>query len=421
MNKYEMRAEAVLKKKEEYLQKREKKLNRAVTVLASAACVAVVLAVASVFRNLISPINVFVVPTDNPSATDGATEFTHEMTVAQGYNGRKIFIYAEQENYGEFRTCYVNEKDEQDPYDESNRFGVVNAEGEIVVPPQYYRAYAVGENRFVAERKNNGYTESALITSDGKVLFGFFKGYLIPVNYGSEVHVLIADVTGGNGVLIRTDGSRVYDFEFDSLDIAHTTGAAGYESEELVKGIYNDKYYLINYKGETVSVFDESPKIKKPLGNGMNLTAAYRHYSGNYKTLLFGACDDSGKEVVPCEYASLFFTGDRFIGRRGDEQGLGPADVAVIYDTEGNLVCESGSFHHISIDYGAETGIGVVLGEWDNELMVSIGGCWVIDKNGNKLSDEYDRIEKNPDGTYTAYYDKQSKTHLLDANGKIIG
>ncbi len=420
MNKYEMRAEAVLKKKEEYLRKRERKLNRAVTVLASAACVAVVVAVATVFRNLISPIDIFVVPTDNPSVTDGETEFTHEITVAQGYDGRKIFIYAEQENYGEFRTCYVNDKNEQDPYDESSRFGVVDKERNIVVPPLYDYAFAAGENRFVVERWNADNREAALVDKDGKIIFDYFRGSILPVFYGKEVQVLIIEAFGGNYLLIDTNGKSVLDIDFEDISYAHTTGWAGYDSDELIRGISNGKYYLINYKGEIVQIFGEEPTVKESYGDGMNLTAAYRPYMGNYKTLLFGACDDSGREIVPCYFPTLYYTGDRFIGRRGDEQGLGHTDIAVIYDTEGNLVCESGRFHHISIDYGAETGIGVVLGEWDDELMVNVGGCWVIDKNGNKLSEEYDRIEKNPDGTHTAYYDRQSKTHLLDAYGKII-
>ena len=119
-------------------------------------------------------------------------------------------------------------------------------------------------------------------------------------------------------------------------------------------------------------------------------------------------------------YNSLCFTGDRFIGRRGANQGLDPHDIAVIFDTRGNIVCESGVFLDIIFEYGAETGVGIALGEWDDEKMVSTGGCWVIDKNGNKLSGEYDSIGKNDDGTYTAYYDGQTKSHILDANGNII-
>ena len=112
--------------------------------------------------------------------------------------------------------------------------------------------------------------------------------------------------------------------------------------------------------------------------------------------------------------------GDRFVGRRGANQGLDPHDVAVIYDIQGNLICESGVFLDIIFEYGGETGVGIAMGEWDDEKMVVLGGCWVIDKNGNKLSGEYDRIGKNADGTYTAYYDGHTKTHILDMNGKIV-
>lgn len=423
MNKYEMRAEAVLKKKEEYLRRRERKLNRAVTVLASAACVAVVIAVASVLRNLISPIDIFVVPTDYPSATDGETEFTHEITVAAGYNGKKLFIYDEQKNYGEFRTCYVNEKDEKNPDNESNRFGVVDAEGRIVLSPKYDKAYAAGENCFVVERHNEGYLEAALVDKEGNIIFEYFRGSINPVFYGKTVYVLIVDTLNGNDYLIDTSGKKTLNIDFEDVSPAHTTDWDGYASDEAVRGISNGKYYLINYKGEIVHVFGEEPTVKESFGEGFSLTAAYRHYSGNYKTLLFGVNDENGEEIIPCEYPTLYFTGDRFVCRQGDEQGLGPHDVVVIYDTQGNIVCEGGKYSLVTIDYGAETGIGVDFNEtvWDDDLMASVGGIWVIDKNGNKLSDEYDSIEKNPDGTYTACYDRLSKTHLLDANGKIIG
>ena len=49
MNKYEMRAEAVLKKKEEYLKKRENKMRIAVTFFATAACIAAIVGVAAAF------------------------------------------------------------------------------------------------------------------------------------------------------------------------------------------------------------------------------------------------------------------------------------------------------------------------------------------------------------------------------------
>ena len=392
MNKYEMRAEAVLKKKEEYLKKRENKMRIAVTFFATAACIAASVGVAAAFNSIVRP----------PAAQ------------------QIIYVYAEAKNYGNFRTFYVNEKNEENVFTESTKFGILDAEGNVVLPPVYDNAVAVGNNCFIVEKVNSGVRESALVDSDGKVIFDYFKGNLLPVFHEGNVRMLIVDESDGTDFLIDTDGEAVLDIGFENLFYAHTTGWAGYESTEAVKGISNNKYYLIDYTGKVIGIFGEEPSVKKSYGNGINLTAAYRPYSGNYKTLLFGACDDSGREIVPCEYPTLNFTGDRFIGRRGDEQGLDPHDVVVIYDTDGNVVCESGRFHNISFDYRAETGIGVVMGEWSDELMMSIGGCWVIDKNGNKLSEEYDRIEKNSDGTYTAYSDGHTVIRQLDSRGKII-
>ena len=79
MNKYEMRAEEVLKKKEEYLKKRENKMRIAVTFFATAACIAAIVGVAAAFNSIVRP---------------PATQ-------------QIIYVYAEAKNYGNFRTFYV--------------------------------------------------------------------------------------------------------------------------------------------------------------------------------------------------------------------------------------------------------------------------------------------------------------------------
>lgn len=410
MNKYEARAEAVLRKREEYNKKRAEKFNRAVKITAAvAACVAVIVSVEFALKYLVKkPIATEVVPKPTENIT---------ATLRYAYNGKTVFVSKEIKNRGDYVTCYINDADEENPYNENNSYGVMSLQGEIVVPPVYNKAFAVSENCFVVEKRNgNNDTVSALTDSEGKVLFDFFIGYIRAIPYGEDVFVLIAEGFEGKDILIKTDGTPAIDIGFENLTYAHTASIPhGFEKDEFIFGIYNNEIYLISYKGEIKGIYGEKPRIKKSLGNGLNLTAAFKD-----KTLLLGACDSMGNEIVPCDYNSLCFTGDRFIGRRGANQGLDPHDIAVIFDTRGNIVCESGVFLDIIFEYGAETGVGIALGEWDDEKMVSTGGCWVIDKNGNKLSGEYDSIGKNDDGTYTAYYDGQTKSHILDANGNII-
>ena len=411
MNKYELRAEAVLKKREEYFEERRQKVNRTVKITAAAACVAVIAGVGMALNNQMKR-NLPPEISPRPSETSTLT-----ATIGQAYNGKTVFISKEVKNQGDYVTCYVNDANEENPYNEKNSYGVMSAKGEIVVPPVYNKAFAVSENCFVVEKRNENHdTVSALTDSGGNVLFGYFRGYIRAIPYGEEVFVLIAEGVEGKDILLKTDGTPAIGIEFENLTYAHTASIPyGFERDEFIFGIYKNEIYLISYKGEIKGVYGEKPKIKKSLGNGLNLTVAFKD-----KTLLLGACDDAGNEIVPCDYNSLNFTGDRFVGRRGANQGLDPHDVAVIYDTQGNLVCESGVFLDIIFEYGAETGIGIAMGEWSDEKMVTLGGCWVIDKNGNKLSDEYDRIGKNADGTYTAYYDGQTKNHLLDSNGNVI-
>lgn len=411
MNKYELRAEAVLKKREEYFEERRQKVNRTIKITAAAACVAVIAGVGMALNNQMKrtlPPEISPRPSENSTLT---------ATIGQAYNGKTVFISKEVKNQGDYVTCYVNDANEENPYNEKNSYGVMSAKGEIVVPPVYNKAFAVSENCFVVEKRNENHdTVSALTDSEGNVLFDYFRGYIRAIPYGEDVFVLIAEGVDGKDILLKTDGTPAIGIEFENLTYAHTASIPhGFERDEFIFGIYNNEIYLISYKGEIKGVYGEKPKIKKSLGNGLNLTAAFKD-----KTLLLGACDDAGNEIVPCGYNSLYFTGDRFVARNGSNMGLDHHDVAVIYDTQGNLVCESGVFLDIIFEYGAETGVGISMGEWSDEKMVTLGGCWVIDKNGNKLSDEYDRIGKNADGTYTAYYDGQTKTHLLDSNGNVI-
>ncbi len=411
MNKYEIRADAVLKKYEEYNENRRKKVNKAIRITSVAACVIIVAGVGvALGSQMKKPLPPEVVPVQTQKTTVTAS-------LNQAYNGKTVFISKEVKNQGDYVTCYVNDANEENPYNEKNSYGVMSSKGEIVVPPVYNKAFAVSENCFVVEKRNENHdTVSALTDSEGNVLFDYFRGHIRAIHYGEDVFVLIAEGVEGKDILLKTDGTPAIGIGFENLTYAHTaTVPHGFEKDEFIFGIYNNEIYLISYKGEIKGVYGEKPKIKKTLGNGFSLTAAYRD-----KTLLLGACDAAGNEIVPCDYNSLNFTGDRFVGRRGANQGLDPHDIAVIYDTQGNLVCESGVFLDIIFEYGAETGVGIAMGEWSDEKMVTLGGCWVIDKNGNKLSGEYDRIDKNTDGTYTAYYDGHTKTHLLDSNGNII-
>ena len=177
MNKYEMRAEAVLKKYEEYNKKYTKKLNVAIKItVAVAACIAVVVSIdfASEYlvKKSIAP-EVIPKPTENVSAT-----------LLPAYNGKTLFISKEVENQGDYVTCYVNDTDEENPYNENNSYGVMTTQGEIVVPPVYSNAYAVSENCFVVEKRNEKHeTVSALTDSEGNILFDFFRGYFRPVPY----------------------------------------------------------------------------------------------------------------------------------------------------------------------------------------------------------------------------------------------
>ena len=89
MNKYEARAEAVLKKREEYNIKRAEKANRIIRITAVTASFAVVAGIGIFFnRQIKKPLPPEVVP----NVTQGATQ---SATIASAYNGKPVFISKE--------------------------------------------------------------------------------------------------------------------------------------------------------------------------------------------------------------------------------------------------------------------------------------------------------------------------------------
>ena len=96
MNKYEMRAEAVLKKREEYNIKRAEKANRAVKIVAAvAACIAVVASVEFASKYLVKkPIAPEVVPKPTESVA---------ATLQYAYNGKPVFVSKEIEKLFDLR------------------------------------------------------------------------------------------------------------------------------------------------------------------------------------------------------------------------------------------------------------------------------------------------------------------------------
>ena len=92
MNKYEARAEAVLKKREEYNQKRAASMRRIVGVTASVACVAVILGIGFAMKSIIRPVN--------PDVTNasGTSEIVVTAQAEIAYNGKTVFVSKEIEN-----------------------------------------------------------------------------------------------------------------------------------------------------------------------------------------------------------------------------------------------------------------------------------------------------------------------------------
>lgn len=66
-------------------------------------------------------------------------------------------------------------------------------------------------------------------------------------------------------------------------------------------------------------------------------------------------------------------------------------DFAAIYDRNGNVICDGGEYQDIIFGYGNSKGVGVILKPSESTGTADLKG-YVIDADGNKLSEELDYL-----------------------------
>ena len=282
-------------------------------------------------------------------------------------------------------------------------------------------AVKVGENSYIINMRNeDGVLQTALTDNKGNELVPYFVGELYPIfpdmnNVGYPSMIIVRNSDEHIQYLVYPDGSRLSAVNYSNISYTWTANTGFVEPDfYLCASLSDNECELIDFYGNSLGMYNQTPKERKKISDDLVTTVSYS------KALHFGVNNSDGKTVLPCEYDEVFYYDPVIVGRKGDNQGLSENDVLVICSKDGEILCPSGRFSSVSFIDGADTGVGILYtsDSWDNELGTTTKGHWVIDKSGNKLSEEYGTITRNDDGTFTA--ERPGVKVTLDGNGKII-
>ena len=305
--------------------------------------------------------------------------------------------------------CYDSAEALQNPDDPNSLMGIAQADGSVLIPPQYHSVLPAAKNRFVAEKTQDGNIVTGLVNEKNEAVLSFREGEIIPVAASadnSDCKTLIVNEPDSGAFLVNIDGHRLSDTTYDSITFLNENRLLA------VRGSVAD---VLDYAGGLQRTYTDKEEQEDSFYHGALVrTAAFR---GGW--MKYGMTDRSGKTLIACEYDEIFpLSENRIVSRRGAPQGAMPDDTLQIVDATGQVICPVGEWHMVSFrkdgDICAQTGIGTRCGA-DNESGVS---CWVIDQDGKKLSEEFDSISALEEGTFSAV--KGGETVLLDAKGKPV-
>ena len=258
----------------------------------------------------------------------------------------------------------------------TGRYGFLRADGTWLAPPVYNSASDFKGRCAKVTRVVNGEDRQFLITEDGHELTfphnidtDHFDGDLCPFNAASE---------------------------------PINAPAPGYYWEQDYDGIKAGKWGYIDTKGNIVVQPEYTYVIGFWNGDGERCVVAKLVDD----KLLWGAIDQSGKEVIPCVYDSLYTRwGDAFAFRREDNELYG------VMDLDGNVIVEP-QFEFFE-EYDSIHGL-LTVGEHEDAL-----GVFSIDEGKMIIPAEYDSIDygKHIIGCEIPY---TAKERYFDYDGKEL-
>lgn len=305
-----------------------------------------------------------------------------------------VFIDTESDAGFGLRYCYSNET-------LSGKIGIADKDGHILSNPNYLSIDPIAKNRFIARKFIDNSANSALIDENGKEIIPFFRGEINIINFtdnhGEEAILSVEPYKEGK-TFVNLDGIKI---------IEKTFSTANFTEIGLFYGKTNGEYFFFDNSGKFVcSVKENEIAELKDLKNGYILLV--QNHGRYYR---YGLKKAGGEQFIPCEYNEIDVVSDNiFVARIGDPQGLDLHDITRIYDGEGNQLSKDGEFHIAYYEKDAEYGVATKL---------AIGGIddyiktyWIIDSKGQRVSENYDKIE-NKDGAFYGTKDGKAEKIIL--------
>lgn len=249
-------------------------------------------------------------------------------------------------------------------------------------------------------------TRSALIHADGTEIIPYFGGLIYPLNDGetSKADALYVEPFREKAYVTDLKGEIIIaPDDYDRLWINSVLGA--------FEGVKDGTLYVFDSKCNVTETRDKNLKpLGEPAAGGLQLVTKYENNKVTY-----GAVNADFEVVVPCDYNEItFLSAERILARNGQLDGIEPTDSILIYDADGNVVCQEGEFVHIAFAENAKIGIGR---KWENNNPDN-EKCWLVDLDGNKLTEEYLYIDAISNNRFMARTSDEAV--FYDSNGTEI-
>lgn len=299
-----------------------------------------------------------------------------------------------------YHFCYASQ-------DHSESVGLAKADGSILMRPDYLSVKPVTENRFIVRKLIEQSPHTALLDSDLHELIPFFRGEIRQINGLSDEDVLpILSVEPLEGLdrFTDSDGNKIIEQEFLTTN---------YTEDGLFFGVTQDAYDFFDAAGKLLcSVKDGETAVLSPLDYGYQ-----RLVKKDGSRFRYGVQDLNGVEIIPCEYDRIEVPfPDRIVARIGDWYGLDASDLVRIFDETGKQISADDDYSDLSFhkesDFGIATKFSIDSTSPDGYRIA----MWIINKNGEKISDAYDTIEATDHGFIAK---KGGQLIHMDANGTI--
>lgn len=260
----------------------------------------------------------------------------------------------------------------------------------------------ISDGIYIVQNLENG--QSALIKGDGTEIIPWFDGEITAVTSGviQNSDSVLVQVSDGEDYIADLNGDIILS-EKDYDRIGTRSYLGNFEAEK------DSVLYIYDSKGKLLFELDAEEKVIQRNSNGTMSVAKYEN-----GRVLCGVKSHDSEIIVPCIYDEITYIGnnDRILARKGEPNGVEISDTNIIYDLNGKIVCNEDVFAHMGFAQGSDVGIGMIYKDEGGT------GLYLIDSDGNKLTEEFDVISSLLNGNF--YARNGSGAYLYNSDGQPV-